>query len=264
MGGGLVYSNPIRGLAIKYIPLRCSYLFDVVCAVGEIVLTPHTVYGRKIRDPLIIAAFVFLPELERTAVKRFIVLAILSERYGAFLRVQLVLYLYRSSALISDSAFNTCYRKCIAVFVYHDLFIRPRNIGTALLNGFAEGASIITFAQLIRTDIEGSRTVSRYRCSINITFRPNELEGGFFARLVAIPGLIYRQFRVAADVNHVAFAYFILCNAAGLKLGHIDINGKVDSIKSLCYCPVFYFGYSYSLAIYFKFKVFACVCAICD
>ena len=129
-----------------------------------------------------------------------------------------------------------------------------------------ERTNIIALIKLIRTDIEGSRTVFRYRCSINnITFRPNELEGGFFFLAVALlPGLIYGQFRVAADVNHVAFAYFILCCVAGLKLIHIDINGEVDSIKSLCYCPVFYFGYSYSLAIYFKFKVFVCFRAIFD
>ena len=127
-----------------------------------------------------------------------------------------------------------------------------------------ERTNIIVLIKLIRTDIEGSRTVSRYRCSINITFRPNEPEGSFFARSIALPGLIYCQFRVAVDVNHVAFAYFILCCVAGLKLIHIDVNGEVDSIKSLCYCPVFYFGYSYSLAIYFKFKVFVCFRAIFD
>ena len=33
-------------------------------------------------------------KLERTAVKRFIVLAILSERYGAFLRIQLIFDAY--------------------------------------------------------------------------------------------------------------------------------------------------------------------------
>ena len=265
MGGGLFYSNPIRGLAIKYIPLRCGYLFDVVCAVGEIVLTPHTVYGRKIRDPLIIAAFVFLPELERTASYLFFPFAELFERHGAFLRVQLVLYFYRSSALISDSAFNTCYRKDIAVFVYFDLFIRPRNIGTALLNDFTERTNIIALIKLIRTDIESSRTVFRYRCSINnITFRLNELEGSFFFLAVALPGLIYGQFRVAADVNHVAFAYFILCCAAGLKHVHIDVNGEVDSIKSLCYCPVIYFGYGYDIICYCKCKIFSRVPAIFD
>ena len=47
MGGGLFYSNLSRGLAIKYIPLRCSYLFDVVCAVKKVVYCMLTVCGRK-------------------------------------------------------------------------------------------------------------------------------------------------------------------------------------------------------------------------
>ena len=47
MGGGLFYSNPSRGLAIKYIPLRCGYLLDVVCAVKKVVYCMLTVCGRK-------------------------------------------------------------------------------------------------------------------------------------------------------------------------------------------------------------------------
>ena len=90
------------------------------------------------------------------------------------------------------------------------------------------------------------------------------MEGGFFARSIALPGLIYGQFRVAADVNDTIVAYPILCNAAGLKHLHIDVNGEVDSIKSLCYCPVIYFGYGYDIIFYCKCKIFFRVPAIFD
>ena len=177
------------------------------------------------------------------------------------MRVQLVLYLYRSSALISDSAFNACYRNNIVFFVYHDLFIRPRNVFAALRNDFTERTNIIALIKLIRTDIESSRTVSRYRCSINnITFRPNELEGSYFFLAVALlPGLIYGQFRVAADVNDTIVAYPILCNAAGLKLGHIDINGKVNGICSSWYSFPSCLFYRYLSAIMLNTKEFICI-----
>ena len=128
-----------------------------------------------------------------------------------------------------------------------------------------ESANINAFIQLIRADVEGSRTVVFYSCSIYHTFiLPYKLEGGFFALSIALPGLIYGQFRVAANVNYVIIAYFVLCNAAGLKLVHIDINGKVDGIESLLYGSFAYFCYSYNLIIYCKLKVLVCVCAIYD
>ena len=96
-----------------------------------------------------------------------------------------------------------------------------------------------------------------------IPVQQNE-HGTFPNGLVALPGLIYGQLRVAADVNDTIVAYPILCNAAGLKLGHIDINGKVNGIESLLDGSFAYFCYSYNLIIYCKLKVLVCVCAIYD
>ena len=160
MGGGLFYSNPIRGLAIKYIPLRCGYLLDVIRAVGEIVLTPHTVYGRKIRDPLIIAAFVFLPELERTASYLFFPFAELFEADRAQPRIRRVCYGYLRFAGVIILPGNGIYSNSIIRLCYYHFFVLDGAVLAVFIHGLFKNIRMLPRFEIVSTYIERNQTVS--------------------------------------------------------------------------------------------------------
>ena len=162
MGGGLFYSNPIRGIAIKYIPLRCGYLFDVVCAVGEIVLTPHTVYGRKcLYHQLIasIACFLF-PKLELPSIQRLIPFAELFEADRAQPRIRRVCYGYLRFAGVIIIPVNGIYSNSIIRLGYYHVFVLDGAVLAFFIHGLFQNIRIPPRFEIVSTYIERNQTVS--------------------------------------------------------------------------------------------------------
>ena len=158
MGGGLFYSNLSRGLAIKYIPLRCGYLLDVIRAVFNRTARPASVYGRKIRDP-IIAAFVFLPELERTASYLFFPFAELFEADRAQPRIRRICYEYQRFAGVIILPVNGIYSNSIIRLGYYHVFILAGAVLAFFIHGLFKNIRMLPRFEIVSTYIERNWTV---------------------------------------------------------------------------------------------------------
>ena len=160
MGGGLFYSNPSRGIATKYIPLRCGYLLDVVCAVFNRTARPASVYGRKCLDQRISAAFVFLPELECTASYLFFPFAKLFERHGANTRIRRICYGYPRFAGGIILPVNGIYSNSIIRLGYYHFFVLDGAVLAVFIHGLFQNIRIPPRFEIVSTYIERNQTVS--------------------------------------------------------------------------------------------------------
>ena len=124
-----------------------------------------TVCGRKNRDPLIIAAFVFLPELECASLQRLVPFAELFERYGANTRIRRVCYGYLRFAGGIILPVNGIYSNSIIRLGYYHVFVLDGAVPAVFIHGLFKNIRMLPRFEIASTYIERNLTVFLALCT---------------------------------------------------------------------------------------------------